>query len=84
LTSFILQLAFPFLPLTPDWREGSCPAELARLSLSRPPVPCFMHEDDGAVIYSSRGDHQAPVSASESRSCTGAAGGQVRFRAGPA
>lgn len=74
LTSLSSNLLFPFLPFAPRWPEGGCRA--AGPSLSRPPVPCFMHEDDGAVIYS-RG---APVSAPRHSSRALAGGGQV---AGP-
>lgn len=40
-----------------------------------------MHEDDGAVIYSSGADNRAPVSAPCQRSHTMAGGGQVALLA---
>lgn len=40
-----------------------------------------MHEDDGAVIYSSGADNRAPVSAPRQRSRTMAGGGQVALLA---
>lgn len=45
-------LSFPSLSSQPVRRQ---------LQAGQPPVPCFMHEDDGAVIY--------PVSAPRHRSC---------------
>ena len=63
----LLSCNLPFFFFLPSLNSGLARRQLlcwaARL---RPPVPCFMHEDDGLVIYSCW-DRRAPVSAPRQR-----------------